>query len=203
MRYRSYREHKYVSAALNDVEREIARADFVQNGDVGEIKKSFLRLAQMLKAHAHFENERIHSLLRAKNSSCYQQLEAEHRQQDEELDAIADDFDSILKVVDDVQRIEMGYALYLRYRKFVAESLHHLNEEETILLPELQRLYSDDELRQVSAKAYGEMTPQHIIDMLAGLFPYMNVHDKQAFLDNIKKLVPEKFAAAWPEIRRM
>jgi len=87
----------------------------------------------------------------------------------------------------------MGYTLYLTYRKFAADNLIHLHEEETKILPELQRLYTDDELRQVEAPTYEKMTPEEMIGMMQALFPHMNPSDKSAFLSDIQKLQPEKF----------
>ena len=66
MRYKFYREHKYVSAAVNDLERLIAKTDFRASSEVEKIKKEFDALVQMLKGHAHYENETLHELLRKK-----------------------------------------------------------------------------------------------------------------------------------------
>lgn len=91
----------------------------------------------------------------------------------------------------------MGYQLYLTYRKFVSENLAHLQEEETLILPELQKLYSDSELQQVEAQTYHEMTPDQIISMLETLFLHMNTYDRKALLADILSLEPEKFELIW------
>src|SRR5271170_5390060 len=85
MRYKFYREHKYVSAAVNDVERLIAKTDFTVHADVEKIKTAFDDLVQMLKGHAHYENETLHELLRKKESAVYKQVEADHVQYDRQL----------------------------------------------------------------------------------------------------------------------
>jgi hypothetical protein len=76
-----------------------------------------------------------------------------------------------------------------------------LHEEETIILPELQRLYSDQELKAVEAKTYAIMTPDELFEMLQVLFPHMNAYDKKAFLSDIKECQPEKYEIIWPKIQ--
>lgn len=41
MRYQFYREHKYVSSALNDLERMIAKTDFRKAQEVVSVNEAF------------------------------------------------------------------------------------------------------------------------------------------------------------------
>lgn len=200
MRYRFYREHKFVSAALNDLERLIARADFCSETDLAEVQRVFNTTTQMLKHHAEYENERIHCLLRAKNSALFQDFEHEHAKQEKDILALANLIKGIGHTDASDLRIEKGYQLYLAYRKFVAENLLHLHEEESVLLPELQRLYSDEALAAVSNIAYAQMMPEHMVEMVKGLFPHLNKYDRHAFLSNMQVQQPKKFSEAWPSI---
>lgn len=202
MRYQFYREHKYVSSALNDLERLIAQTDFCDVVALEEVQKAFTSLAEILKGHAEYENNRLHALLKQKNvsSSIYAHIEEDHALQDKQLLEIEEMIRGISQESEKEKKIERGYHLYLTYRKFVADNLAHLHEEETQILPELQRLYSDSELRQVEAETYCEMAPEHMIDMIEILFPHMNTYDRQAFLIDIFTLEPEKFAVVWKSI---
>ena len=56
MRYKFYREHKYVSFALNDLERQIAKTNFRSLEEIEKIKNEFETIVQMLKGHAQHEN---------------------------------------------------------------------------------------------------------------------------------------------------
>lgn len=205
MRYQFYREHKYVSASLNDLERLIARTDFCNLTAVEEVKSSLSELTGLLKGHAEYENERLHLLLKQKGSSIFSHthVEEEHAAQDQQLLVIAETLQAITEEVDQEKRIEIGYRLYLTYRKFVSDNLAHLHEEETQILPELQRLYSDSELQQVEAQTYREMTPEQMIDMLGILFPHMNAYDRQAMLLDISTLEAEKFEIVWQTMQHV
>jgi hemerythrin-like domain-containing protein len=193
MRYQFYREHKYVSAALNDVERLIARTDFCDSEAVHQVDEAFEALSQMLQGHAHYENERLHALLEKKGSKVHLHATDDHADQYNQLLEIKDLINKISQASEPNEKVALGYQLYLAYRKFVADNLIHLHEEETQILPELQRLYSDEELRQIEAPTYREMTPDQIIQMTEVLFPHMNRTDQEAILNDIRLLEPEKF----------
>lgn len=190
MRYQFYREHKYVSAALNDLERLIAKTDFRNPQEIDTVNDAFKELTEMLKGHAQYENERLHTLLKNKNSKIYEHAETDHATQHEQLLEIQEILNRLSSEED---KISLGYHLYLIYRKFVADNLAHLHEEETLILPELQRLYTDEELKQVEAETYQIMTAEEMSLMLQTLFPHMNPSDQAAFLSDIQEAAPEKF----------
>lgn len=114
---------------------------------VARVEENFLALASMLRAHAHYEEERIHLLLKLKASSVHVSVEKAHAGQEEQLCLLKGMLDELLHYDKVDLQIQRSYEFYLRYRKFVADNLLHLHKEQTLLLPELQRLYSDEELR--------------------------------------------------------
>jgi hypothetical protein len=79
----------------------------------------------------------------------------------------------------------------------VGDNLLHLHEEETKLLPELQRLCSDEELRALEHPTYDLMTADEMMEMVQVLFPHMNLSDKSAFLTDIMLAQPKKFLQLW------
>ncbi len=193
MRIKFYREHKYVSAALNDLERLIAKMDFRKDSEIEVARKQWTELSHMLQNHANYEEERLHSLLERKGSTVHIHAHNQHEEMDAAFPRIDALFDAVMKEHNPEMKVEIGYQLYLTFRKFVGENLLHLHEEETKILPELQRLYTDEELRCVEEPTYKEMTSEEMIDMLKELFPHMNALDKEAFLEDIKFSQPEKF----------
>lgn len=201
MRYKFYREHKYVCAAINDVERLIAKTDFTLEAQTARVKEALQELLPMLKGHAEYENSRLHKLLRDKGSTIYKQIEADHRDYEQKLDDLSDRLAKISKSAIPDEQIELGYQLYLFFRKFAGENLLHLHEEETVILPELQRLYSDEDLSKIEFESYSVMTPTDLFHMMELLFPHMNPSDRRAFLTDIKASDRRKFNEAWALIR--
>ncbi len=201
MRYRFYREHKYVSFALNDLERCIAKTDFREQSQVEMVRRQFDDTVEMLKGHAHYENSRLHTLLKNKGSDLFIDVEEDHQHQDEQIAGLHEILNQIESSTNEQIRLDMGYQFYLTFRKFVGDNLLHLHEEETLILPELQKLYSDEELRAVEFDSYHQMTPDHIHHMTQILFPHMNASDREAILKDIKDSEPEKFLLAWEGIK--
>jgi len=200
MRYQFYREHKYVSSALNDLERLAAKTDFSNSLDSKKLQEEFEALKAMLEGHAQWENEQIHELLRRKHSKIQEEAEKDHLIQDEQLAHLQ----KLLHQIEGAaleEQIQKGYQFYLTYRKFVSDNLAHLHEEETIILPELQRLYTDEELRKVDFGTYHKMTPEEMVEMMEVLFPHMNRSDRAAFFKDMNDSEPKKFKIAWEKIK--
>jgi len=200
MRVKFYREHKYVSAALNTLERVIAKADFRNNAEIEEIKAEWNQVSCMLQGHAKYEEEKLHTLLEKKGSTVHLLAHEQHEEMDVAFPEIDSLFSAAICEEDKDKKVEIGYQLYLTYRRFVGNNLLHLHEEETKILPELQRLYTDEELRFVEDSTYRILTPQELIDMLEILFPHMNALDKEAFLQDIEASQPHKFKEILPAI---
>lgn len=201
MRYKFYREHKFVSAAVNDVERLVAVTNFDMPAEVEQVKQALDGLLAMLNGHAHYENETLHALLKAKESVVYTHVEATHEVYQKQLADLEQRLAKVTASTNKEEQIELGYQFYLWFRKFAGDNLLHLHEEETVILPELQRLYSDEELSKVEFKSYNVMTPKQMIEMMQVLFPHMNAMDHAVFLTDIKACDPEKFAIAWQGIK--
>lgn len=194
MRVKLYREHKYVSFALNELERLIAKADFTNAITLKKVEEEWLLIKTLLQEHANYEEHNIHPLLEKKGSTIHLEAHHDHGHQEASLEHLQCLLDAIRASHD---RWEAGYQFYLAYRKFVGDNLLHLHEEETKILPELQRLCTDQELRAIEHPTYANLSIQEMVEMLQILFPHMNFSDKCAFLKDIRLAQPKKFLALW------
>jgi len=194
MRVKLYREHKYVSFALNELERLIAKTDFTDDAAIAHVESEWIRVKEMLEGHAYHEEHNFHALLEKKGSIIHHDAHNDHEHQEETLKNLQSLLNAVKTSSDP---IESGYQFYLAYRKFVGDNLLHLHEEETKLLPELQRLCSDEELRAIEHPTYEVMTSEEMVEMVQVLFPHMNFSDKCAVLTDIKLAQPQKFLQLW------
>ena len=194
MRAILYREHKYVSFALSELERLIAKTDFTDSAAIAHIQNEWQSVKEMLEGHAHHEEHNFHALLEKKGSTIHHDAHDDHQQQEKTLKNLQCLLDAIQA---SPEPIEAGYQFSLAYRKFVGDNLLHLHEEETKLLPELQRLCTDEELRVIEYPTYDVMTVNEMTEMLQVLFPHMNFSDKCAFLTDIRLAQPKKFPLLW------
>lgn len=206
LRYQFYREHKRLSALANDVERAIAKADFTLDNQIDDIKKQLDQLFYLIEEHAHYEDSQIHPLLEKKNSDAHQKAQQDHRDHEKLFIALQNELGDVKKATDKVIKINLGYQFHLNYRHYVAELLFHFHEEETHVLPELQKLFSDTELSAVDAAVYKSIgtDPYHVvnpveelINMMKTLAPHMNRFDREATLLELQKARPDDFKAIW------
>lgn len=200
MRYRLYREHKYVCFELTEFDRQTAKTDFTNENEVTSLSEKLTALTSLLKHHARHEDESIHELLRIKGVSIHHHIEADHHAHEDKFNELSEQLEKIQNLSSNDEKICMGHEFYLAYRLFHSELLQHLYYEETTLNDKLQSLYSDNALRTIDAKSYKQMTAEQLVQMMEVLFVHMNSNDRFHFLFDIHQSQPEKFAKAWPQI---
>ena len=192
LRYIFYREHKYVLYAVTELERLIAKTDFTSNEEVSKVSVELLAIREMLHFHAAHE-DKFHQLLRDKNSEVHLDIERDHLNHDAIFEVLTQKLSNIQSAVDSADRILRGRDFYLAYRDFEMENLRHINQEELVVMPELQRLYADAELMKIEADSYERMTVEQMVHMITVLFPQMNTEDHQAFFSDIQRTQPQKY----------
>ena len=200
MKYRFYREHKYVSYAVSELERLIAKTDFRDAVQIDSVESELKNIEDLMTGHAEWEESSIHELLRKKNSAIHQLIENDHKDHAEQFRKMRAMLVSISNCTEEQDQLDQGYQFYLAYRQFAGNNLKHLHDEETILMAELQKFYSDEELRAVEFKTYAKMTPDEMIGMMRVLFPHMNPSDQEFFKKEMHDAEPEKFAIAWKDM---
>ncbi len=201
MRYRFFREHKYLSFRLSEFEREVAKTDFSDEAAVLTLKAPLQSLWELMDGQGAYEESAIFSLLCKKDATLTQNVENDHLQHEQYFQEFTQAIENILAENSPQERVHLGYLFYLSYRFFVAEILRHLHMEEAFIMPALQKHYTDDALSLVEASTYNHMTSSQMVEMMLHLFPHMDINDKLFFLEDIKKTQPEKFVQAWEGIK--
>jgi len=185
-RLRLYREHKYVTSILFELCLDFARIDFANETARTKLADRISNLRALLESHGNYEETRIHARLAARGSTVHLTADNDHVR----------DLIELNKIQEEIQACEgnpeHAHRIYLAFRKFVARSLLHFDFEETMILPELQRLYSDDEMRLIDKESYDQMTTEQMINMLQILFPTMNTDDKAFFNSELHRAAPKK-----------
>lgn len=198
-RYRLYREHKYIFHVFSDLIQSVATLDFSLKESLVLLKSEIMKLEVLLESHAEHEESRIHLILKTRDSQIFAEAENQHRNQKQQFKKLYEKINLIDKA-DENEATFTGYELYLDLRNFFNENLSHFDYEEKIIMPELQRLATDDEIREIDRITYEQMQPEQMIHMMEVLFTHMNCEDKFTFLDDIKDSDPLKFELAWSGI---
>lgn len=193
--------HRFMRNFLSAFGTTIAKTDFSDIEQTIHLKNEFSALTKLLDIHAQYEDKAYHPLLQEKEPKLLLKVETEHKNLDIKLQLIGEMFDAALEngLSEEEQHVR-GESFYLSYMTYLTEYFEHLLQEELVLMPALQKHYSDDDLRAVVFKTYAQMSSEQIIEMLKGLYPHLNRYQKQVFLDDIYIGFPEKFSKVFPEI---
>jgi hypothetical protein len=195
MSFRFFKETKPLSAALCEIETFIAQSDFRDPLSRLSLQEKFQGLEKILTIHSQYEKARLekifphNSLLLSRYSS---------RNSDEALQK--DQVKSLILDLETKDPLQVGDDLYLTYSKFVSEILAHLHEIETVVLPELEKNYSEVQLRQLEQSVYNDLTADEILEWMRCLFPYLNAKEREEFILSLQELQPEKFLQIAPII---
>lgn len=198
-RHRLYREHKYIFHVFTELLRFASTLDLSNKSSQLKLKSEIINLELLLHAHAEYEESRIHKILKNKNSSLVGEAEVQHQEQKQFFVTLNEKI-NLIESVNNEEIHLLSYEIYLDLRNFFGENLRHFAYEEQVIMPELQRLCSDDEIREVDNISYRQMLPEQMVDMMKVLFPHMNFEDRFTFLNDIKECEPGKFRLAWDEI---
>jgi hypothetical protein len=200
IRARLYREHKYVFFAFSELVQLIGSLDFCAVNAVFQAKERLQDLRQLLEGHAHYEESRIHALLKSKHSLLFKEAEGDHEKHHLFFNKAEKDLNDIEDLKDPEAKNHRGNEFYLDLREFFARNVIHFDYEERVILPELQKLVDDESIREIDSLSYRQMTPSQMIHMMEVLFPHMNPEDRFTFLKDIKNCQPKKFEMAWDGI---
>ena len=186
--------HKALRLSLSDLLVRMGRADPAEEGAVAALVAETRRQCRLSAKHLHHEDVEIHAALEQRCSGATRRLERghdEHRAAFEELEAL------LIAIEGDPQgRAALWRRLYLRFSEFVAEDFAHMAEEELVVLPVLQSLFTNEELAGIEQRILAALAPEDVMAyariMIAG-----GSHADRVFLLNAFRAAapPEAYAA--------
>src|ERR1700722_14001964 len=124
-RHRLYREHKLVTAYLNDFTRLVGTTDFTDDAQVTVVKEALNGRIGLLTNHAKHEDDNIHALLKTKGSKVYEGIEKDHQGHDAVFSRLTDMVEAISTSINPEERVMMGHEFGLTWSHFEAQNLMH------------------------------------------------------------------------------
>lgn len=111
------------------------------------------------------------------------------------LEAIACD---LAAAADAAARSTLGCRLYDALSLFVAAELAHMAQEEQTIMPELWRLFSDEELLAMQQAIIAALGPDGLAMFLRPMLPAMNPPERERMLGGLKHgLPPAQWEGVW------
>ena len=163
--------------------------------EVAELLVDLATLCQLAEHHLSNEDKWVHCALedRAPGSTArLVESHAHHRQSFESLEALI----VRIQAADPTERPRRMKQLYLRFSLFVADDLAHMAEEEELMLPVLQSLFTDEELSGIEDRILSELTPEEIMGCGRLMIPAATRADRISLLAAMRANAPaEAFEA--------
>lgn len=163
--------------------------------ELAQLLADLSTLCHVAEHHLANEDKWVHSALEGRAPGSTVRLvesHAHHRQSFESLQAL------IVRVqtADPTERPSRLKQLYLRFSLFMADDLAHMAEEEELMLPVLQSLFTNAELAGVEDHILSELTPEEIIGFGRLMIPAATRADRVSLLSAMRANAPaEAFEA--------
>lgn len=146
--------HKGLRHGLFTVTTQLGATDWNDDESVDDLADRWRPLLDLLRSHARHEDHHILRLLDGRDAALVDRITEEHGDLDDLLDHVAMQFDAVLQSRDPAA----GLALYRDMARYVAAYLPHLHEEETVVMPRIWDLCTDDEIGATRAAFMAEIT---------------------------------------------
>jgi hypothetical protein len=187
--------HKALRAAMGDLISKIGATDFSDPAAAAVTLAALRRQVAIGASHLHHEEEQIHSALECRSPGATGRLEADHHHHEQAF-AELEQLMQAIEAAAGPDRERLGRDLYLRFSQFVAADMLHMAEEETVVLPLLHSLFSDEELIEMERKIVASIPPQEMMIIMSDMIPALHRSERAQFLSFARKgAPPEAFNA--------
>ncbi len=181
--------HKGLRAAHMRCLVAIGAADPGSDADIERLAAAIADHLTMCRTHLDDENVFIHAALEERRPGASVHAAEDHDDHEQsfaELDAL------LARLVSTApeQRPAACAALYRRFCRFVADDIQHMDHEESILLPDLQAAFSDDELREIEGRIVAAIPPDVMVMFLAAMLDALPRPDGAAMLGAMQAGMP-------------
>ena len=180
--------HKYLRIEIGDTAKLAGSTDFNDETERHQFVARFKALTELLHDHAMREETYIHPLLKECKNKALTQTEKEHQSLEQQITLLTINLEKI-------ENQQTAYQFYLDLTQFYADYLQHLISEERLLLPELQKQCSDDQLNIASKNILADMPKEAMISITKGMLTAIN-HPERAHMFKAMKagMPPAVFA---------
>lgn len=151
--------HKAIRYGLCQLLLDAGTTAFGDDAEAGALLGRLRAQLDLCERHAEMEDRFIRPALAERTRGALEVFElghAELRRTVEELRALA----LAVSEAPPADRARSGRTLYLHLGSFLAESLTHMAEEERVIQPLLERLFTDDELRAIHGAILAACSPE-------------------------------------------
>lgn len=181
--------HKGIRRALGDVLTRLGNVSFATRAAFEPVLDELESVLRFCDQHIDHEDVFIRPLVERKLPGAYGALDREHLEHTRdvlELRAYA----SAVRVAEGEDRELLGRTLYLRTSHFVAATLTHMIQEEEVLQPVLERVFSTEELAATHGALLASISPPDMVLSLRIMMPAMSPEERAGLLGGARHAMP-------------
>jgi hypothetical protein len=181
--------HKGLRYGLSKILLRLGSADLDDAEHLAVLMADLRQQMHISEHHLANEDLWVHTALEARAPGAATSLAADHahhREAFEELEGLV----LQLEAADALDRPKALRRLYLRFSTFVADDFAHMAEEEQLILPVLQSLFTDEELIAIETGIRAALPPEDLAVMGALMVPAQTPQDRLVLVQEIRQVAP-------------
>lgn len=183
--------HRGLRWALGRILHTAGTTDYADPAELSRLAAQFQELGTLTEQHMRHEERFLHGALRERGSPVYLTLEEEHAEHRAVIAALTQRLLTLGsgRVSPEVIPAR-GRELTLALSRFVAESLEHMDHEESNAQAIFEDLFTPDELLALQQELVAAIPPHELAAFLKILLPGMHHNDRIAFLAGPRSGMP-------------
>ncbi len=186
------RIHKALRFCMCDTLARVGRLDSDDRNEVSAVLAQVRSMASFCATHVAHEDTFVHPAMEARFPGTAKATAAEHAHHKYACRKIVALADAVHNAGMD-ERAALVSQLYHYMALFVAESLVHMNAEETDNNTLLWATHSDEELLGIQAAIVASMTPEEKAVSMRWMLPALTPSERLALMEEVLKDVPSEF----------
>lgn len=191
--------HKALRWALARVLSRIGATSVTDDPEVSAVLTEVHDLIVALESHLAHEEELIHPAIEARRPGATGDLMDDHAEHANMLGGLRVLLAAI-RSGSPATRPALWRALYLRFADLFAENIRHMAEEEEVIQPLLEELYTSQELGEIHDRLLASIAPDEMLAAMKIMLPANDFECRLAMLDGAKHAMPpEVFAGVFAQ----
>jgi hemerythrin len=179
--------HRGLRWALGSMLHAAGSTDYADAAELGRLRAQFDELAELTEQHMRHEEQFLHGALRDRGSPVYITLEEEHAEHRSLLANLNQRLAIIARATAPEAR---GREFTLALSRFVADSLEHMDHEESNAQAIFEQLFTPQELTELHDNLVASIPPHELAAFLKIILPGMHHKDRVAFLSGPRQGMP-------------
>lgn len=154
--------HKGLRALLYDTALCIQQTDFNTAAAQQTIDKVLL-VVDLFDEHAHHEDAHLLPLAEKHNPRLVEEFESEHEVDHRLSQSLRDHAAAWAVAATESEKVMHGQAIFYAFNEFIAFNLYHMNKEENMLLLNLWKHYTDNDLHMAERAIIENIQPETLM----------------------------------------